>query len=54
MAQGRQRLGADRFDQAFASGSGLSQREAVAAARARRGLGRAWPMIPGSRVVPSP
>jgi predicted ATPase len=39
MAQGRQRLGADRFDQAFAAGSGLSQREAVAAVRDRRGTG---------------
>jgi predicted ATPase len=29
----RQELGAERFDQAFSAGSGLSQREAVAAAR---------------------
>ncbi|HXZ69447.1 MAG TPA: hypothetical protein VEH31_01080, partial [Streptosporangiaceae bacterium] len=39
VAQGRQTLGADRFDQAFAAGSGLSQREAVAAVRDRRGTG---------------
>jgi predicted ATPase len=39
VAQGRQTLGADRFDQAFAAGSGLSQREAVAAVRDRRGSG---------------
>jgi tetratricopeptide (TPR) repeat protein len=37
--QVRQTLGADRFDQAFAAGSGLSQREAVAAIRDRRGTG---------------
>ena len=39
VAQVRQTLGADRFDQAFAAGSGLSQREAVAAVRGRRGTG---------------
>jgi predicted ATPase len=37
MAQLRQALGADRFDQAFSAGSRLSQREAVAAVRDRRG-----------------
>ena len=35
VAQLRQTLGAERFDQAFSSGSGLSQREAVTAARSR-------------------
>jgi len=34
-AQIRQVLGTERFDQAFASGSGLSQREAAAAVRGR-------------------
>ena len=33
VAQVRQKLGAERFDQAFSAGSRLSQREAVAAAR---------------------
>ena len=33
----RQALGADRFDQAFAAGARLSQRQAVATARSRRG-----------------
>ena len=33
VAQVRQKLGAEQFDQAFFAGSGLSQREAVAAAR---------------------
>jgi hypothetical protein len=33
VAEVRQKLGAERFDQAFYAGSGLSQREAVAAAR---------------------
>ena len=37
VAQVRQTLGADRFDQAFATGSGLSQRQAVAAVRGQRG-----------------
>ncbi len=37
VAQVRQTLGADRFNQAFDAGSGLSQREAVAAVRGRRG-----------------
>jgi hypothetical protein len=35
----RRALGADRFDQAFAAGARLSQREAVAAAQSRRGAG---------------
>jgi hypothetical protein len=33
VAQVRQTLGADRFDQAFAAGTRLTQQEAVAAAR---------------------
>jgi len=37
VAQLRQALGADRFDQAFSAGSRLSQREAVAVVRDRRG-----------------
>jgi len=40
VAQGRQTLGADRFDQAFASGSRLSQHEAAATVRDRRSTGR--------------
>jgi hypothetical protein len=36
-AQLRQALGADRFGQAFAAGSGLSQQQAVAAIRDRHG-----------------
>ena len=36
-AQVRQALGEDRFDQVFAAGSRLSQREAVAAAGNQRG-----------------
>ncbi len=45
MAQGRQAQGAVRYDEAFAAGSRLSQREAVAAIRGRRRTGaRArWP-----------
>ena len=35
VAQVRQALGADRFDQAYAAGSRLSQQEAVAAVRDR-------------------
>jgi hypothetical protein len=35
VAQLRQTLGAERFDQAFSAGSGLSQRDAVTAARSR-------------------
>jgi predicted ATPase len=37
VAQVRQRLGADQFDQAFSAGSGLTQREAVAIVRDQRG-----------------
>ena len=47
VAQGRQALGADRFDQALAAGSRLSQQEAVAAVRDRRGTGQ--PMADDSR-----
>ena len=43
VAQVRQALGADRFDQRFAAGSRLSQQEAVAAVRDRRGTGTAAP-----------
>ena len=39
MAQVRQALGTDRFGQAFAAGSRLSQQEAVAAMRDRPGDG---------------
>ncbi len=39
VAQVRQALGADRFDQVFAAGSRLTQRQAVAAVRDRRGAG---------------
>jgi len=39
VAQVRQTLGADRYDQVFAVGSRLNQREAVAAVRDRRGAG---------------
>jgi predicted ATPase len=39
VAQVRHRLEADQFDQAFSSGSGLTQREAVAIVRDRRGTG---------------
>jgi tetratricopeptide (TPR) repeat protein len=38
VARVRQRLGADQFDQAFSVGSGLTQREAVAIVRDRRGI----------------
>jgi predicted ATPase len=37
-AQLRQTLGAERFDQAFSAGSGLSQREAVTAAQSRHSV----------------
>jgi hypothetical protein len=37
LAQIRQALGADRFEEVFAGGARLSQREAVAAVRERRG-----------------
>jgi hypothetical protein len=39
LAQIRQALGADRFEEVFADGARLSQREAVAAVRERRGVG---------------
>jgi predicted ATPase len=39
VAQVRQKLGAERFDQAFSAGSRLSQREAVAVVRDQRGTG---------------
>jgi len=42
-AQLRQALGADQFDQVFAVGSRLNQREAVAAVRDRRGPGTKGP-----------
>jgi predicted ATPase len=48
-AQLRQALGADRFDQAFAAGSRLNQREAVAAVRDGRGTGT---MVPGPERQP--
>lgn len=35
-AEGREALGAERFDQAFAAGLSLSQRDAVTEARALR------------------
>ena len=41
IAQVRQTLGADQFDQVFAAGSRLSQQEAVAAIRDRRSAGTA-------------
>jgi predicted ATPase len=41
VAQLRQALGADRFDQVFAAGTRLNRREAVAAVRDRRGAGTA-------------
>jgi hypothetical protein len=43
VAQVRQALGADRFDQVYAAGSRLSQQEAVTAVRDRRGAGTAAP-----------
>ena len=43
VAQVREALGADRFDQAYAAGSRLSQQEAVAAVRDRRGASSAAP-----------
>lgn len=42
-AQARQRLGAARFDQAFAAGSRLTQREAVAIIQDQRGAGTPAP-----------
>jgi predicted ATPase len=41
VAQVRQALGADRFGQVYAAGARLSQQEAVAAVRGRRGAGSA-------------
>jgi tetratricopeptide (TPR) repeat protein len=41
VAQVRQALGADRFEEVFAAGARLSQQEAVAAVRDRRGAGAA-------------
>jgi predicted ATPase len=43
VAQVRQALGAGRFDEMYATGSRLSQQEAVATARDRRGAGTAAP-----------
>ena len=43
VAQVRQALGADQFDRPYAAGSRLSQQEAVAAVRDRRGAGTAAP-----------
>jgi predicted ATPase len=43
VAQVRQALGADQFDEPYAAGSRLSQQEAVAAVRERRGGGTAAP-----------
>ena len=37
MTEVRKALGTDRFDEAFATGARLNQREAVAAAQGRRG-----------------
>jgi len=48
VAQARERLGAARFDQVFAAGSGLSQQQAVAIVRDQRGAGTpAPPVAPG-------
>jgi hypothetical protein len=41
VAQIRQAVGADRFDQLYTAGSRLNQRQAVAAARDRHGAGAA-------------
>jgi tetratricopeptide (TPR) repeat protein len=41
VAQARQALGADRFEEVFAAGARLTQQEAVAAVRDRRGAGAA-------------
>lgn|GEM_PF-3271190 len=43
VAQVRQALGADGFDQLFAAGSRLNQRNAVAAVRDQRRAGAAFP-----------
>jgi hypothetical protein len=44
VAQVRQRLGAARFDQAFSTGSGLTQQQAVAIVRDQRGTGTQTPL----------
>ena len=46
VAQLHRKLGAERFDQAFSTGSGLSQREAVAAARNQPLAGHDHPRTP--------
>ncbi len=43
VAQVRQALGGDQFDESYAAGARLSQQEAVAAVRDRRGVGTAAP-----------
>ena len=43
VAQVRQRLGADRFGQAFSAGSGLTQQQAIAIVRDPRGTGTQTP-----------
>jgi hypothetical protein len=43
VAQVRQALGAERFEQIFAAGARLNQREAVAAVRDQRGARAAFP-----------
>jgi tetratricopeptide (TPR) repeat protein len=43
VAQVRPRLGAARFDRAFSAGSGLTQQQAVAVVRDRRGTGNQTP-----------
>jgi hypothetical protein len=43
VAQARQTLGAERFDQAFSAGSGLTQQEAVAIVRDQRRTGTQTP-----------
>jgi hypothetical protein len=43
VAQVRQALGADRFGESYAAGSRLTQQEAVAAVRDRRGVSRSAP-----------
>jgi len=43
VAEAREALGRDQFDQVYATGSQLSQQEAVAAVRDRRGAGTATP-----------
>ena len=53
VAQVRQRLGAARFDQVFAAGSGLSQQQAVAIVRDQRGAGARRPE-PLCTILPGP